>query len=165
MKTSRTTFEELLGILNRLVGRLAAMQQAPREYGTGVPLHGGEIHTIQAIGKSLGVNVTQLAEEMRVTKGAVSQMVSKLVRKGMVRKVRAQDNAKEVLLNLTELGRIGLRNHDKFDMEILESVREYCGSDLETKLCTYLSVMTDFEAILTLHEQKHESAGPEREGR
>ena len=160
MKTTHATFEKLLGVLNRVVGRLAAMQQAPREYGTGVPLHGGEIHTIQAIGKSVGVNVTELAEKMGVTKGAVSQMVSKLAQKGMVRKARAQNNAKEVLLSLTELGRIGLRNHDKFDMEVLESVREYCGSDLDTKLDTYLSVMIDFDAILTLHEQRHQSTGP-----
>lgn len=141
------------------------MQQAPREYGTGIPLYGSEIHTIQAIGKSIGMNVTQLAEKMGVTKGAVSQMVSKLVEKGMVRKARAQDNAKEVVLHLTELGWIGFRNHERFDMEVLDSVREYCGSDLEARLGTFLSVMTDFDAILTLHEQRHQFAGPEREGK
>ena len=165
MKSLDSTFEELLSVLNRVVGRLAAMQQAPREYGTGVPLHGGEIHTIQAIGKSIGTNVTQLAERMGVTKGAVSQMVSKLAEKGMVRKARAQDNAKEVVLSLTELGRIGLRNHEKFDLDVLESVREYCGSDLESKLSTFLSVMTDFDAILTLHEERQQSIGPGREER
>ncbi len=139
------------------------MHQAPREYGTGVPLYGSEIHTIQAIGKSIGTNVTELAEKMGVTKGAVSQMVSKLVEKGMVRKTRAQDNAKEVVLELTELGRIGFRNHARFDMKVLNSVREYCGSDLETKLDTFLSVMTDFDAILTLYEQRHQSTGPTKE--
>ena len=133
------------------------MQQAPREYGTGVALHGGEIHTIQAIGETLGMNVTQLAERMGVTKGAVSQMVSKLVEKGMVRKARAQDNAKEVIVHLTELGQTGLRNHEKYDMAVLESVREYCGSDLEAKLRTFLKVMRDFDAILTLHEKRQES--------
>ena len=90
-------------------------------------------------------------------------MVSKLVDKGMVRKTRAQDNAKEVVLELTELGQIGFRNHEKFDMKVLDSVREYCGSDLETKLDTFLSVMTDFDAILTLHEQRHQSTGPTKE--
>jgi DNA-binding MarR family transcriptional regulator len=164
MRSPHATFEELLGVLDRVVARLAALQQTPREYGTGVPLHGGEIHTIQAIGKSVGTNVTQLAERMGVTKGAVSQMVSKLVEKGMVRKARAQDNAKEVVLTLTELGRIGLRNHERFDMEVLETVREYCGSDLESKLGAFLSVMNDFDAILTLHEERQRSTGPGREG-
>lgn len=163
MKSDRQVFEELLRVLDRVVGRLSAMYQAPREYGTGSPLYGSEIHTIQAIGNSIGINVTQLAEKMGVTKGAVSQMVSKLVEKGMVRKTRAQDNAKEVVLELTELGRIGFRNHERFDMKVLDSVREYCGSDLETKLDTFLSVMTDFDAILTLHEQRHQSTGPTKE--
>lgn len=159
MKRTHATFEELLGVLNRVVGRLAALQQAPREYGTGVPLHGGEIHTIQAIGKSIGVNVTQLAEKTGVTKGAVSQMVSKLVAKGMVRKAHAEDNAKEVLLCLTDLGWTAFRSHEEFDMEVLEAVREYCGDDLETKLGAFLSVMTDFDAILTLRERRQELTG------
>ena len=163
MKSDRQMFEELLRVLDRVVGRLSAMYQAPREYGTGGPLYSSEIHTIQAIGKSIGINVTQLAEKMGVTKGAVSQMVSKLVEKGMVRKTRAQDNAKEVVLELTELGRIGFRTHERFDMKVLDSVREYCGSDLGTKLDTFLSVMTDFDAILTLHEQRHQSAEPTKE--
>jgi len=163
MKSTSQVFEELLRVLDRVVTKLSAIQQTPREYGTGVPLYGSEIHTIQAIGKSTGINVTQLAEKMGVTKGAVSQMVSKLVEKGMVRKTRTQNNAKEVVLELTELGRIGFRNHESFDMKVLDSVREYCGSDLETKLDTFLSVMTDFDAILTLHEQRHQSTGPTKE--
>ena len=126
-------------------------------------MYGSEIHTVQAIGKSAGINVTQLAERMGVTKGAVSQMVSRLVEKGMVQKARAQDNAKEVCLNLTELGRVGFHNHERFDMSVLDAVREHCGSDLEKKLGTFLSVLTDFEAILALHEQRHWCVGPRRE--
>ena len=160
MTSATTKLEELLTLLNQLVAKLAAIQQAPREYGTGVPLHGSEIHTIQAIGKSAGINVTQLAEKMGVTKGAVSQMVSRLVGKGMVQKEPARDNAKEVVLELTKLGWIGFRNHARFDMKVLDSVREYCGSELETKLEKFLSVLTDFDAILTLHEQRHESTEP-----
>ena len=156
MDGSHRAFEEILRVLDRVVGKISAMQQAPREYGTGVPLYGSEIHTAQAIGKSVGINVTRLAEKMGVTKGAASQIVSKLVEKGVVRKSRAQGNAKEVVLDLTELGRTGVRNHEEFDMEILQSVREYCEPDLEGKLDTFLSVMKDFDAILTLHEERHQ---------
>ena len=164
MTSATTKLEELLTLLNQLVAKLAAIQQAPREYGTGVPLHGSEIHTIQAIGKSAGINVTQLAEKMGVTKGAVSQMVSRLVGKGMVQKEPARDNAKEVVLGLTELGLLGCRNHEKFDMGVLETVREYCGSDLETRLDKYLSVIRDFDAILTLHKQRQRLSGDGHKG-
>jgi len=155
--------EEFLRVLDRVVGRLSAMYQAPREYGTGIPLYGTEIHTIQAIGESAGITVTRLAEKRGVTKGAVSQTLSKLVGKGLVRKTHAPDNAKEVVLELTERGWIGFRNHGTFDMKVLDSVRAYCGADLKTKLNTFLSVMTDFDAILTLHEQRHQSAGSTKE--
>ena len=159
MMNARRKLEEFLTLLDRVVAKLSAIQQTPREYGTGIPLYGSEIHTIQAIGKSARINVTQLAEKMGVTKGAVSQMVSRLVEKGMVKKAHAQDNAKEVVLSLTELGRIGFRNHERFDTDVLDTVREYCGSDLETKLETDLSVIRDFSAILALHEQRHRVNG------
>ena len=159
MTSARRKLEELLTLLDRVVAKLTAIQQAPRQYGTGVSLHGSEIHTIQAIGKNPGINVTQLSEKMRVTKGAVSQMVSRLVEKGMVLKQPARDSAKEVALGLTELGRTGYRNHEEFDMEVLDTVREYCGSDLDTKLDAYLSVIRDFDAILTLRENKHRVSG------
>ena len=159
MTGARRKLEELLTLLDRVVAKLSAMQQTPREYGTRIPLYGSEIHTIQAIGKSVGINVTQLAEKMGVTKGAVSQMVSRLVEKGMVQKTHPQDNAKEVALGLTELGWIGFRNHERFDLDVLDTVREYCGSGLDTDLDTYLSVMRDFDAILASHEQRHRVSG------
>jgi DNA-binding MarR family transcriptional regulator len=144
---------DLLLTLDRVVSRLAAIQQTPRMYGTTVRLYSTEIHTIQAIGKMPRANVTRLAKHMGVTKGAISQTIAKLVGKGLVHKERAPGDLREVCLELTELGRVAHRNHEAFDRQILSAFRAYCGSDMDEKTKLYLTVLQDFEAILQLHEE------------
>jgi len=116
-----------------------------------------EIHTLQAIGQHPKINITALAEHMGVTKGAVSQMVSKLVKKEMIRKIYAEDNKKEVILELTNLGRIGFHNHEKFHMDIFNIVREYYGEQLKTKLEIFKTVMSDLNAILEDYEKRRKT--------
>lgn len=153
METNQA-FEQVLEELELAVTRMSSMHESPWDFGTGVPLYRAEIHTVQAIGEHPGINVTRLAELMDVTKGAVSQMVGKLVNKGLVRKVQAGDNAKEVKLHLTDLGDTGFRNHQKLHMQMLDIVREFYGNKLEEKLRTFSTVMHDLNAILTKYEEK-----------
>jgi DNA-binding MarR family transcriptional regulator len=145
--------DELLHTLDRVVSRLAAIQQTPRTYGTGIDLYSAEIHTIQAIGAMRSANVTRLAKRMGVTKGAVSQTIAKLVEKGLVHKERTPGDSREVCIQLTDLGRIAHRNHEVFDRQILSAVKAHCGPDVNEKMKLYLRVLRDFEAILQLHEE------------
>lgn len=91
---------------------------------------------------------------MGVTKGAISQTVAKLIKKGMVRKQHAKGNRKEVILELTDLGWIGFHNHEKFHMDMFNIAREYFGNHLKKKIEMFKTVMTDFKAILDEYEIK-----------
>ena len=141
-------------MLDKVITRMTSMHADPEDFGTGVPLHRAEIHTVQAIGHKSGMNVTQLAERMGTTKGAASQMVSKLVRKGLVRKSYAPDNAKEVLLELTDLGRVGFETHEHFHAKMFELVREHFAEEFEQKMAMFLTVLADLDTILDRHEQE-----------
>jgi len=144
---------ELLRTLDRVVSRLAAIQQTPRAYGTNAQLYSTEIHTIQAIGDVANATVTRLAKRMGVTKGAVSQTVAKLASKRLVRKRAVPGNAREVRIELTDLGRIAYRSHEAFDRKILSAIEAHCGADTERMVDLYLKVLRDFEAILRLHSE------------
>ena len=63
------------------------------------------------IGRNNKINVTELAEYLGITKGAVSQMVDKLIKKGMVNKEMVSDTENEVALELTEKGKIVCKGH------------------------------------------------------
>ncbi|CAN2046758.1 Regulatory protein MarR [Candidatus Magnetomoraceae bacterium gMMP-1] len=63
-----------------------------------------EIHTIQAIGKNKHINITGLGTHFGVSKSAASQIITKLVKKGFVKKELSLHSNKEFALSLTELG-------------------------------------------------------------
>ena len=154
MTSESPAFEELLDALDRVITRVDAMHAPSYDFGTGVSLYRAEIHTMRAIGSIPAVNVTKLAEHMEVTKGAVSQTVNKLVRKGLVKKTRAPDNAKEVLLELTDLGWTGFHNHERFHSQMLEIAREHYGERLGPQIERFISVMNDLNDILDRYEEE-----------
>lgn len=148
---------ELLRTLDRVITRLAAIQQTPRTYGTDVHLYSTEIHTIQAIGERADASLTRLAKHMGVTKGAISQTIAKLADKGLVIKTPAPQNAREIRVGLTDTGWTAHRNHEAFDRRILSAIEAHCGSETPRRVRLYLEVLRDLEAIL----QRFESASVE----
>jgi DNA-binding MarR family transcriptional regulator len=135
--------EDVYRHLERLFEQVAhsyvALEKTPRHFGTGKLLYMGEINTIDAVGKFPDINVTDLARELEVTKGAVSQMVKKLEKKGCLLVTKKPGNDKEVALNLTEVGRVAFEYHqrhhagikmvlrrlmERFDTEALADLRE-----------------------------------------
>ncbi len=86
-------------------------------YGTDALLYEAEIHMIMFIKDFPGLHVSALAEKIGVTKGAVSQTVMKLVRKGMVEKVKDPQNHSRILLQLTSKGEIAYFEHKKYHQE------------------------------------------------
>ena len=146
-------FEQIMQKFDRVLMTMESIHSPSFSFGTGVLMYRREIHTIQAIGRNPGINVTTLAEHMGVTKGAVSQIIKKLNKKGLVRKTHAIGNAKEAILELTELGWTGFHNHEKFHMDTLAIARDYFGNQLENKLEMINTVMTDINAILNEYEK------------
>jgi len=147
-------YEEILQNLERIITRMESMHTPPLSFGTGIPMHTKEIHTVQAIGRHSGINVTRLAEQTGVTKGAVSQTINKLARKGLVQKTHAPGNDKEVILELTDLGWVGFRNHEKFHMDTLVIAREYYGDELKSNLERINLAVDDIYKIMKQYENK-----------
>ena len=152
--SERAAFEKLVDTLDEVITKAGSIHSAPRDFGTGVPLYKTEIHTIRTIGENSGINVTRLAEQMGVTKGAVSQTISKLVNKKLVGRKHAPDNAKEILLELTDLGWTGFHNHEQFHMGMFDTVHEYYGDALKPKLEMLVAVMADLNKMLDRYEQR-----------
>jgi DNA-binding MarR family transcriptional regulator len=125
-----------------------------RDYETGFPLHKVEIHTIQIIGNNPGINSTDLAARMGVTKSAVSQTLNKLVKKGLIQKTHLLVEARESALELTDLGWKGFHAHERFHTQIYEAVRQHFGESFEIKLDTFSIAMMDLNNILTQYSQQ-----------
>jgi DNA-binding MarR family transcriptional regulator len=157
MRDIANIYEDILQKLEKVIARVESMHTPSLSFGTGVLMHTREIHTVQAIGHHPGINVTKLAEHTGVTKGAVSQTLKKLIKKGLVRKTHAPGNDKEVVLELTDIGWIGFRNHEKFHMDTLDIAREYYGDKLKSKLERINSAVDDIYKMLNEYEKRRRS--------
>ena len=154
MSKENLEYEQLMYILDEVLTKIESLHKPFHYFGTGIPIYRKEIHTLQAIGRHPKINITALAEHMGVTKGAMSQTVAKLIKKGMVRKQYAQGSKKEVILELTDLGLTAFRNHENFHMDMFKIAREHFGNQLRKKIEMFKTVMNDFNAILDEYEIK-----------
>lgn len=96
--------------LERMVNLYNKLERRPLDFGTGELLHPSEIHLIEAVDEGRGLTVTALAGVFGITKGAVSQLVTRLEHKGYLLR-RPGRNDKEVLLELTGRGRTAALHH------------------------------------------------------
>ena len=76
-----------------------------------------EIHCIAYIGDDEDSNVTKLAESFDMTRGAISKLTKKLVKKGLIESYQKPDNKKEVYFRLTEQGKMIYNIHEEMHRE------------------------------------------------
>lgn len=82
-----------------------------------------EVHCIEYIGKHTDPNVTRLASALYMTSGAISKIMKKLIRKGLVESYKKPDNKKEIYFRLTKQGADVYRIHEELHKEFRERDR------------------------------------------
>ncbi len=144
-------FKNLLAAFMGLYNQINASEKRQYDFGTGTMLHPSEIHTIEAIGQNTGINVTELAKLMRVTKGAISQVIKKLEAKGMISKYFSDDNNQRVLLKLTAQGQTAFDGHNRLHQrqyDLLKKELEHLGDEQVRFLAEVMgSIERSFEQL------------------
>lgn len=111
---------ELQSLIDRFLNILhlySVINRKPKDYGTGDMLFFTEIHTISMVGKNRQINMTNLADLMGVSRGAISQTIRKLVSKDLIIKSNTT-NRKEINLRLSEKGLIVYKGQESFQKDI-----------------------------------------------
>ncbi len=109
-------------------------------------LHGynySEIHTIAAIGDLAEPNVTQIANYMNVTRGAISKITKKLLGQNLIEAYQQDGNKQKIFFRLTKSGQFLYDEHEKrhnlwlkrdnafikqFDRKTIEQVEKFMGA-------------------------------------
>ncbi|HPH96459.1 MAG TPA: MarR family transcriptional regulator [Anaerolineaceae bacterium] len=94
----------LIEQLVRLFNKFHQIETRPRRYGTPVLIYFSEIHVLDVAGRYPGASLSEIADRLGVTRGAVWQTVKKLEAKHLVTRACQPGSAKEVTLNLTDTG-------------------------------------------------------------
>jgi DNA-binding MarR family transcriptional regulator len=115
----RKAGREIAELFIRAVGKYNALEKIPVKLRSKHALYHSERHMIDRIGDHPGMNITDFAGALGVTKGAVSQVVKKLEAKGVARRYKSGENVKEVFLELTAAGSDIYLEHQKTNEETL----------------------------------------------
>ena len=83
-----------------------------------------ELHTIVLIEKLGAPRMSELAKRGHVTVGTMTVMVDKLVKKGVVKRIRGDDDRRVVRVALTSKGRKADRTHARMHKEVVDGILE-----------------------------------------
>jgi DNA-binding MarR family transcriptional regulator len=99
-----------------------SLESTPRDFGSGELLYSSEVHTLVAIGKNSGLNLTDISVAMNVSKSAVSKFVKKLLNKGLIQKRNEEKNKKEVVFYLTLKGQTVFAGHEIYEQNTFAGI-------------------------------------------
>jgi DNA-binding MarR family transcriptional regulator len=149
-QTSKELFESFL----RMVNNYNSLGKHPQTYGTLDKFYHSERHMLDIVGNNSGLNVTEFAKAAGVTKGAISQVVSKLEKKGALKRFKRDDNDKEILLKLTGLGERIYASHQKVNSESINHLWRELKKHPEDKIEFLVQMFKWFEKYLEYSRKK-----------
>lgn len=87
------------------------------EKTTSIHISVTELHVISIIGENSNINGIKIAQEMKITRGGISKIVTNLVKKGLITSYQDGTNQKKVYYKLTQLGETFNKNHNQWHKE------------------------------------------------
>jgi DNA-binding MarR family transcriptional regulator len=147
---SQYVFETMLRIINKT----SELMIKPQKYGTDDVLYASEIHMIDVIGRYPGIYVTEIANKLGITKGAVPKMIRKLLQKEMIYRYQENDNKKMVHFELTEKGRMAFQMHTEFHQKMDQDIIKKYNSLQEPELLIFKDIMSDIEQYIDKMRQR-----------
>ncbi|MBF0527701.1 MAG: MarR family transcriptional regulator [Deltaproteobacteria bacterium] len=105
MNQNKRLTEQITRFVNQLI---FLEKKSVFRYGE-VTLYPSELHLMIVVEEGGAVNVTAMAEKLGVTKGAISQTVSRLIRKKMIITTKNPSRKNELTIHFTTTGQTALR--------------------------------------------------------
>ncbi len=115
-------------IFIKVINAYIESEKVPIELPDGSLVYKSELHTVVEIGKSPGINVTELADRLSVTKGAISQVSRKLEKKALITRNKDFNNDKEIRLYLTTKGTILFEAHNDMIKQMSAEMESKLGN-------------------------------------
>jgi DNA-binding MarR family transcriptional regulator len=107
-----------------------------------------EVHYIECIGRNVDSNVTKLAESLYMTRGAISKMTKKLIKKGIIESYQKPDNKKEIYFRLTDQGQRIYKIHEELHKEFQERDKAVFEQVTEEQFDSMLSFVEKYSKHL-----------------
>lgn len=94
-----------------------------------------ELHIVDCISRNSPINVTSISSALGITKGGVSKITTRLLKRGWIYKTQLMDNRKEVYFRLAPEGKKVAAIHDTFHVIAIQNIEKllqnYESSELQ----------------------------------
>ena len=118
--------------------------EKPHKYAEDDSLYMREVHFVVEVGSMESPTMSEMATRLNVTQGAVTQMATRLEKKGYVIRQKDTQDKRVTTISLTEKGRILCDEHIAYDQKehaiVSEMLNEFSDEELE-KLIRYEKIM------------------------
>lgn len=101
------------------------------------------VHVIDCIGNYEPINHIGITKKMNLSKASITNISSKLLEMGFIKKSQMNNNRKEIYFSLTDKGTEVYRLHKKLHQEKEESFYQFIESYSEVELQTITKFMSD----------------------
>ncbi|MFD2211331.1 MarR family transcriptional regulator [Virgibacillus halophilus] len=113
-----------------------------------------EVHCIESIEKNRDANVRKLAETLYMTRGAISKLTKKLMKKGFIESYQKPDNKKEIYFKLTAQGKEIFNVHEELHKEFRERDKVVFQQVTEKEIDSMLSFVENYSRHLDTEIKK-----------
>lgn len=96
---------ETTEVLDGLRRVLQALREGARAAESKLEISGAQLFVLQVVGSSSGLSLNELAAHTRTHQSSVSVVVTRLVDAGLLKRARAKDDARRMVLSLTPRSR------------------------------------------------------------
>ncbi|MGI6095674.1 MAG: MarR family winged helix-turn-helix transcriptional regulator [Lachnospiraceae bacterium] len=142
---------EKADIMYRFVSMYGDYMRMSHDYGTGEKINMAEVHTLTFIADNPGITITEIAGMWNKTKGAVSQIVTKLEAKGYIEKCKEGNNSKNLHCYATESGQTLSDVHKRYDVEGLNRENQLLRKEFtDSELDAFYKVMERYTEIVLI---------------
>lgn len=119
-----------------LIEKISGTSKCAQRFNTDTDIYRREIHVIKLVGAHSGIYVSEIGRKFGVTKGAASQVLKKLEKKGLIQKYPDETNNTRLLVRLTDKGETAYQGHEEYhrqhDSEFFTFLAELNKHELET---------------------------------
>lgn len=109
-------------VLVKLFRNIGAIEEQALKKGRYKNITVNDMHVMEAIGKGEPKNMTAVAKQLTVTTGTLTISVNSLVKKGLVERVRSEEDRRVVLVHLSPTGADAFDHHQQFHKHMVDAV-------------------------------------------
>lgn len=131
---------------------VSSFLNTPQKYASDDSLYMREAHFVVAIGPEGRPTMSEMAERLNVTQGAITQMATRLEKKGYVVREKSSTDRRQTTISLTEKGKTLCAEHIAFDSEEHRRGSERLSEFSDEELALFIHYEQSIRALFTKRE-------------